>query len=372
MKIIPFETERLLSQWQNNVEYELSDSGVHPIYLNELISREEYDNLFDDIQLRYIQTNGPLSLKESICQLYEDIHPDNLLVTNASTEANFLATWHFIEPKDEIATFLPTYLQVPTLVRMFGGSVKEVYLQEKNDWAPDLDGLEAAVTEKTKFIYLANPNNPTGAILSEHEMDHIVKIAARYGTWIIADEVYRGAELSGSFTPSFWGKYDRLLAVGSLSKGFTSPGLRLGWVAGPKDKIKELWSYHDFTTITTNAISARMAILALQPDSRQKISKRLVGIATEKLQNLNTWVAKHSDVLRMVQPKIGGVSFIRYDLNINSTDLIMRLKDEQSVLIVPGEAMGMDGFMRIGYGHPKLLTGLDRIAKTILSIKNGN
>jgi aspartate/methionine/tyrosine aminotransferase len=372
VEIIPFETERLLSQWQNIVEYDFTESGVHPIHLNELISREEYDKLYDDIQLRYIQTNGPLPLKEAICQLYEDIHPDNLLVTNASSEANFLATWHFIEPKDEIVTFLPTYLQVPGLVKIFGGSVKEVYLQEKNAWAPDIDELEAAVTEKTKFIYVVNPNNPTGAIFSEDEMARIVKIAARYGTWIIADEVYRGAELSGSLTPSFWGKYDRLLVVASLSKGFTSPGLRLGWIAGPKDKVNELWGYHDYTTITTNAISARMAVLALQPESRQRISQRLLGIATEQLQNLNAWISKHSDVFRLVPPKIGGIAFVGYNLDIDSIDLVMRLKDEQSVLIVPGGAMGMDRFVRIGYGNPKLLTGLDLINKTISSLKNGN
>ena len=372
MKIIPFETERLLSQWQNRVEYDFTESGVHPIHLNELISREEYDKLYDDIQLRYIQTNGPLPLKEAICSLYDNIDPDNLLVTNASAEANFLATWHFIEPGDEIVTFFPTYMQVPGLVESFGGTVKALSLKEEKEWAPDLDELEAAVTEKTRFLYLVNPNNPTGAVFSENEMDRIIKIAARYGTWIIADEVYRGAELSGSIIPSFWGKYDRLLVTASLSKGLTAPGLRLGWIAGPKDKVNELWGYHDYTTITTNAISARIAALALREETRQFISRRLIGIATEQLEHLNKWVSEHSDVFRLVPPKLGGIAFVGYNLDIASTNLVMRIKDEQSVLIVPGDAMGMDGYVRIGYGNPKLLTGLDRINKTILSLKNGN
>jgi aspartate/methionine/tyrosine aminotransferase len=372
VKLVPFLSERLLSKWQNKVEYDFTESGVHPIHLNELIPREEYDKLYDDIQLRYIQTNGPLPLKESICQIYENMHPDNLLVTNASAEANFLSTWHFINPGDEIVTFFPNYLQVPGLVKSFGGSVKTIDLQEKNGWAPDLDELEASVSEKTKFIYLANPNNPTGAILSEYEMDRIVKIASRNGTWIIADEVYRGAELTGKLTPSFWGRYDRLLVVASLSKGFTSPGLRLGWVAGPKDKVDELWGYHDYTTITTNAISARIAILALQPDTRKRISQRLLEISKEQLQNLNLWIEQHPGVFRLVPPKIGGIAFVGYNLDIGSTDLVMRIKDEQSVLIVPGEAMGMEGFVRIGYGNPKLIDGLDRINETILSLTKGN
>jgi aspartate/methionine/tyrosine aminotransferase len=358
MKIIPFELERLLSIWQNQVEYDFTESGVHPIHLHELVTRQEYDALFDDIQLRYIQTNGPLPVKEAICGLYDGARPDNILVTNASSEANFLATWHFIEPGDEVVALYPTYMQVPGLAQTFGARVKRVFLQEKNRWAPDLDELEDMVSERTRFIYLANPNNPTGAILTENEMARIIDIAARRGTWIIADEVYRGAELDGRMTPSFWGRYDKLIVTASLSKAFTAPGLRLGWMVG----------YSDYTTITTNAISARLACLALRPQSRKRISDRLIGISEDTLKSLKQWIAGHSGLFRLVAPRIGGIAFVGYNLDINSTDLVLRIKDEQSVLIVPGEACGMDGYVRIGYGNPNLIKGLERINRTLESL----
>jgi aspartate/methionine/tyrosine aminotransferase len=368
MKIIPFELERLLSIWQNQVEYDFTESGVHPIHLHELVTRQEYDALFDDIQLRYIQTNGPLPVKEAICGLYDGARPDNILVTNASSEANFLATWHFIEPGDEVVALYPTYMQVPGLAQTFDARVKPVFLQEKNRWAPDLDELEDMVSERTRFIYLANPNNPTGAILTENEMARIIDIAARRGTWIIADEVYRGAELDGRMTPSFWGRYDKLIVTASLSKAFTAPGLRLGWMVGPKEKIHQLWGYSDYTTITTNAISARLACLALRPQSRKRISDRLIGISEDTLKSLKQWIAGHSGLFRLVAPRIGGIAFVGYNLDINSTDLVLRIKDEQSVLIVPGEACGMDGYVRIGYGNPNLIKGLERINRTLESL----
>lgn len=369
MRIVPFEAERLLSVWQNQVQYDFTESGVHPIYLRDLITREEYNELFEEIQLRYIQTNGPLPLKEAICRLYDEVHPDNILVTNASTEANFLATWHFIEPGDEIATFFPNYLQVPGLTKMFGGKVKAAYLKEENGWAPDLDELEALVSAKTKFIYVANPNNPTGAILTEGEMDRIIEVADQMGTWIVSDEVYRGAELSGRMSPSFWGRYDKLIVVASLSKAFTAPGLRLGWMVGPKEKIHELWCYSDYTTITTNAISERIARLALRPESLKRISDRLIDISVDQLKVLKDWISDHAGLFRLIPPKIGGVSFVGYNLDIHSTELVMKIKDEQSVLIVPGETLGLDGYVRIGYGNPKLLTGLELINKTLANLK---
>ena len=368
MKIVPFELERLLSIWQNQVEYDFTESGVHPIHLHELVTRQEYDALFDDIQLRYIQTNGPLPVKEAICGLYDGASPDNVLVTNASSEANFLATWHFIEPGDDVVALYPTYMQVPGLAQTFGARVKPIFLQEENRWAPDLDELEDVVGERTRFIYLANPNNPTGAILTEDEMARIIAIAARRGTWIIADEGYRGAELDGRMTPSFWGRYDKLIVTASLSKAFTAPGLRLGWMVGPKEKIHQLWGYSDYTTITTNAISARMACLALRPQSRKRISDRLIGISNDTLKSLKKWIAGHSGLFRLVAPRIGGIAFVGYNLDINSTDLVLRIKDEQSVLIVPGEACGLDGYVRIGYGNPDLIKGLERINRTLKAL----
>lgn len=365
MRIDPFQSERLLSIWQNQVEYDFTETGVHPLFLKELVSREELDEVYESVQLRYIQTNGPPPLKEAICDLYDGSTPENILVTNGSAEANFLTTWHLVEPGDRVVAIMPNYMQVPGAAAAFGAEVVPVQLRPEKGWKLDLDELQAAVRSGTKFVYLSNPNNPTGAVLSQEEMDAIIAAAARVDAWLLADEVYRGAELDGNASPSFWGQYEKTIVVGGLSKAYTLPGLRLGWLLAPPELATTLWGYHDYTTITTNALSERLARLAMRPEVRSRILERNRTISARNLAGLSEWLAAHGSTFSFVPPRIGGVAFVGYDLPIRSTDLVMRLLEEQSVLVVPGEAFGADRHLRIGYGNPRLLEGLTLVNETI-------
>jgi aspartate/methionine/tyrosine aminotransferase len=365
MKIDPFQSERLLSIWQNQVEFDFTETGVHPLFLRELVSREELDEVYESVQLRYVQTNGPPPLKEAICGLYDSCEPQNILVTNGSAEANFLTTWHLVEPGDQVVVVLPNYLQVPGVARAFGAEVVPVHLRPETGWSLDIGELEAAIHPGTRFVYVANPNNPTGAVLSREEMDAIVAAAARVDAWLVADEVYRGAELDGEPSPSFWGRYEKTIVVAGLSKAYTLPGLRLGWLLAPPDLATTLWGYHDYTTITTNAVSERLGRLAMRPEIRARILERNRTISSRNLRGLSEWLAAHGETFSFVPPRIGGVAFVGYDLPIGSTELVMRLLEEHSVLVVPGEAFGAEHHLRIGYGNPRLLEGLALINGTI-------
>ncbi len=369
MRIEEFKLERLLSVWQNVVDYNFTDTGVHSLYLHELITREELEELYESVQLRYIQTNGPIPLRESICQLYPGADTDNVLVTNGSSEANFATLWKLIEPGDEVVVMLPNYLQVPGMAANLGATVKPFYLREDKGWAPDLDELNDCVTPKTKLIYICNPNNPTGATMDARDAKEIIRVAERVGAWLLSDEVYRGAELSGEMTSGFWGLYDKALVVSGLSKAFALPGLRIGWVVGPKETIGEIWGYTDYTTITMGAINAELARQALRPGTRERIRRQNQQTAAKNLQILTDWLARYPELLRFIHPTIGGVAFIGYNLKIGSMELVMKLVHERSVLIAPGEACGLEGYVRIGYGSPKLAAGLELIGKTLKELE---
>jgi hypothetical protein len=368
MKIVPFELERLLSVWQNQVEYYITDSGVDALQVNDFVTEDEWLDLYRAVPLRYIQTDGPTPLKEAICQLYDGASPDNVFVTNGTSEANFIVLWRYTEPGDEVALAYPNYLHVPGLAATFGAKVKVYQQREVNRWAPDLGELRRQVSPQTRLIYVCNPHNPTGAILSENEMDEIVRIAEEVGAWILADEVYRGAELAGDVTPSFWGRYDKVLVTAGMSKAFALPGLRLGWVIGPRDAIGQLWPYHDYTTITTNALSQHLVQAALRPEARARIRQRIRDLSASNLQLLKDWVQERPRILRLVPPQICGVAFVGYDLPINSTDLTLQLIHDKSVLVAPGDVFGMDGYFRVGYGSRKLLPGLKRIGETLAEL----
>ncbi|MGA2533246.1 MAG: aminotransferase class I/II-fold pyridoxal phosphate-dependent enzyme [Candidatus Aminicenantales bacterium] len=370
MNIEIFKMERMQSTWENVVEYNLSESGVHPLTLKELLTPEELDEL-TRVEIGYTQTNGTAGLRAEIARLYPGVGPDQILATAGSSEANFLLIWSLINPGDEVLFELPNYMQMWGLLRGFGAQVKPFRLKEGLGWQPDLDEVRKLVTPKTKLIVLTNPNNPTGAVLSGEAMKGIVEIAAGAGAWILADEVYQGAELSGRRTPSFWGTYDKVLVVNGLSKAYGLPGLRIGWIIGPEAVIKKTWPYHDYTTISPSALSDKLASLALSPARRDRILKRTRQILTTNFPILEDWLGRQGGLFEFQPPKAGAICFARYSVKANSTELVEKLIREKSVLLVPGDHFEMDGFLRIGYGPAKeyLLAGLGRVEELLKKIR---
>ncbi|MBX6366231.1 MAG: aminotransferase class I/II-fold pyridoxal phosphate-dependent enzyme [Gemmatimonadetes bacterium] len=362
---VPFEMERWQSTHENRVEYNLSESGVHPLTLRELLDLAGVESV-DDTRLVYGQSNGSDELRERIAALYRGATEANVVATNGSAEANFAAVWELVEPGDEVAIVIPTYAQTIGLARMFGATVREIPLREELGWQPAEEDIAAAVTERTKLLVVTNPNNPTGAVLSAAARAALVAAAARVNAWILADEVYAGAELAGPETPSFFGEYPRTVATGSLSKAYGLPGLRLGWVVAPTELAPRLWARTDYTTIAPGTINDRLATLALSPAVRPKLIERTRSILTGSWRVMRDWI-DDAGVFTYRAPDAGAIVWLRYELPVNSSVLAERLRAEESVLVVPGDHFAMDRYLRIGYGLlPEHLTvALERVRRTL-------
>jgi aspartate/methionine/tyrosine aminotransferase len=369
MRLEPFEMERLQSTWENRVRYNLSESGVHPMSLGELVEPE----VLRDLPLGYPQTNGSVELRERISDLYPGSDAEQIIVTTGTAEANFICILSLIEPGDEAVVMLPNYMQIWGLAGSLGAVVRSFPLRDDRlRWAPDLDQLAQAVNERTRLIAVCNPNNPTGAVLSEDEIREICDLGGRVGAWILADEVYKGAELGDDSSPSFWGRYDRVLVTCGLSKAYGLPGLRIGWVAGPGQKISQLWSYKDYTTVGPGALSERLATVALEPQRRLEILERTRTILKTQFPLLEAWVKGLGEPFHMIPPQAGAIAYLRYDWDINSTRLIDRLREEKSVLLVPGDHFHMDHHVRIGYGgEPETLQkGLALVSELLDTVRS--
>ncbi|MBN2198273.1 MAG: aminotransferase class I/II-fold pyridoxal phosphate-dependent enzyme [Candidatus Aminicenantes bacterium] len=369
MKIETFKMERMQSAWENVVDYNLSESGVHPLSLRELVSDDALEEILR-LELGYTQTNGTLPLRRNIARLYPGADTEQILVTAGSSESNFLLMWRSLDAGDEVLFELPNYMQMWGLQRGFRAKPKCFWLREENGWALDLDALRKLVTRKTRMIVLTNPNNPTGAILTPAEMDAVVDLADRCGAWIVSDEVYQGAERDGRPTPSFWGRYDKTVVVNGLSKAYGLPGLRVGWMVGPRDVIQGVWPYHDYTTISLSALSDKLASIVLEPDKREKILGRTRSILQRNYPLLESWLAGHGALFRFVPPRAGAIAFVRYDLKITSVALVEKLIREQSVLLVPGDHFEMDGHLRFGFGseESRLRYALARVDKVLAEV----
>jgi aspartate/methionine/tyrosine aminotransferase len=363
MQIEPFELERWQSVWENKVELNISESGVHPLTTAELVPDAEQLKKILDVQLLYPQTNGSEELRTRIAETYPGAKMENVLVTCGGSEANFVSTWGLLEPGDEVVFLMPNYMQIAGLARGFGATVKPLWLRESLDWGINVDDLARVVTAKTKMIAICNPSNPTGAVLREDMRQAIVAAAEKVGAWVLSDEVYRGAEFDGEVTPSLWGGYERVLGTAGLSKAYGLPGLRTGWVVGPPKMIEKLWSYHDYTSIGPTMLTDRLAAAALLPQRREWILNRTRETLRANYAPLRAWLAERTDIFSHIPPKAGAIAWAGLRDGRNSAKMAEDLRAEKSVLLVAGEQMGMESFVRFGFGGDRdhLLRALARV-----------
>jgi aspartate/methionine/tyrosine aminotransferase len=376
MRLEPFAMERWQSVWEHRVAWNVSESGVEPLRLEELADTEEDRTALLAQELAYTQTNGTADLRAAIAAMYPGATAEHIEVTNGGSEANCIAIWHLLGPGDQMVMMTPNYMQVGGLARGVGADVREWPLvhgpEQDIRWQPDIDRLRTLVTERTKVIAICNPNNPTGARFSETELDAICAIADRVGAWVLSDEIYRGAEREADETPTIWGRSERAIVTSGLSKAYGLPGLRIGWVVGPPHLVETLWGVHDYTTIAPGALNDRLARMAF--DRRERLLARTRGIIRSNYAVVRRWIDQRPETLSHVPPEAGAIVFVRYSYAINSTKLVERLRDEQSVLVVPGDHFEMDGYLRLGFGsHPALLTGaLSRIGELLDTLPAGD
>lgn len=346
--------ERWQSEWEHIVRYNLAESGVHPLSLSDLISPEDVESLLST-GLGYIQTDGTAALKRNIAGLYPGAEPENILVTTGSIEANFLLMWQLVGPDDTVLFMRPNFLQMEGLIQAFGERSQPFYLKEEIDWALDTQDLEGLMRlPNVKAVVVTDPNNPVGRVLPESQRRALERLADRFGAWLIVDEVYRGAEWDTETLPSWWGSYPRTVVTNGLSKAYGLPGLRVGWMVGPPELIRSCWKAKDYTTIAISALSDRMAVRALEPETRASLLARTKRIIRANWDIFADWLARQEDLFSCVPPQAGAIAFPRHlhPENASSSDVAEHLRMHQSLLVCPGDHFGMDGFLRIGLGSP--------------------
>jgi aspartate/methionine/tyrosine aminotransferase len=350
MKIQPFELERWQSIWENKVELNISESGVHPLSTSELVPDAPMLQKILDVPQYYPQTNGSEELRSRVAELYPGAKSESVLLTCGGSEANFIATWALLEAGDEVVFMMPNYMQIAGIARAFGATIKPLWLREKLQWGLDIDELPRLIGPKTRLVAICNPNNPTGSVLKKEEREAIVAAAEKVGAWIVADEVYRGAEFDGPMTTSFWGGYERILCTAGLSKAFSLPGLRTGWVVGPPKMVEKLWGYHDYTSIGPSMLTDRLASVALEPKRRAWILNRTRETLWRNYPPLRAWLDRHADSFTHVPPKAGAIAWVGLRRGENSLQMAEQLREKKSVLLVAGEQLGMESFVRFGFG----------------------
>ena len=356
MKIREFGVEAYMNTYEDFAKYNLGETCVSSVTLSEFMDLVgDRERIFDEmskLRLSYGYIKGNPLFKEGIATLYKNAGKDNIVTTHGGIGANNLVLQTFVEPGDEVVSILPTYQQLYSIPESIGAIVKIMPLNAENNFMPSLDLLKEYMTDKVKIVCLNNPNNPSGSLMDKEYLQKIVDIVSPFGSYILCDEVYRGLAHEGdNLTESIFDLYEKGIGTSSMSKVYSLAGLRLGWVVAPKDVIEKICVHRDYNTISCNVIDEYLAALALK--NKEKIFARNLKIVKNNLAILDEWVTNEPN-FSYVKPKAGTIAFVKLNFDMPSKDFCTKLLDETGVLVVPGSAFDMEGYIRIGYAYEPL------------------
>lgn len=365
MKIETFQLERSQTLYENEVELNLTESGVHPATMGDLVPADELAEVME-LPLGYGYTDGTPGLRQAIADWHPGAAPSNVMVGNGTSEANLLALLTLLERGDHIIFITPNFMQIAGFARALEIDVTEVPLSEKDNWQPDPDAIKAAIQPKTRLVTLCDPNNPTGVLMTPESRSALVGMCEETGLWLLIDEIYRGSEIDGRTPVTAWDMGSRVLVTGGLAKSFGCPGLRMGWCIAPDEMVTEMHRRQDYTTIGTGVLAQELSRRALTNPMRDRLLSRGRTILKEGRDRIEAWLAKHNG-WAWVKPDASGMAFLSYDLEMSSTAFVEQLRKEQGVFVCAGEWFGIDGHIRIGFGVEKhhLDDGLARLDRFI-------
>lgn len=349
MKIEPFGVEQWMNAWETRCAFNLAETCVASLTLAELMqmagATQRMPSDLAAMRMTYGEITGSARLRSLVAGLFEHQRAENVLITHGTIGANHMVYQALVGPGDHVVAIVPTYQQHTAIPRSLGAEVTEVALRASDGWMPDWDAVAAAVTPATKVIALTNPNNPTGALIERAGLERLTEIAGRVGAWVLCDEVYRGTE-QGDPVPSILDVYGKGISTGSTSKAYSLAGLRLGWVVGPEDLLELCELHRDYTTISVGMVDDYFAAMALE--AKDAVLERSRRITRDNLAILDGWVEGEAKA-SFVTPRAGTTGLVALDVDMPSEDLCIALLQDTGVMFTPGSAMGMEGYVRIGF-----------------------
>ena len=370
MKIKPFAVEEWMNAWEVGAKYNIAETCVDSISMNELFEltgedKTEFLNRLCARRLSYGDIEGLPEFRKGVCGLYKTLNIENIVPTHGASGANHHVFYSLISPGDRVVSIMPTYQQLYSIPESYGADVQILHLSKENNYLPDLEKLRRLVTPETKMICINNPNNPTGALMSEQMLREIVEIARSADAWILCDEVYRHLSQEDDWCPSIVDLYEKGISVSSMSKVFSLAGLRLGWIAThDMSVVKSCLSHRDYNLVSCGVFDEMLAAAALK--HRDKLLERSRKIVRENLQILDDWVSSEPHV-SYVKPQAGTTALVYYDLDISSYEFCEEMYKKTGAFVTPGDCFEVPHSMRIGYAYGKqdLIDGLKAISEYI-------
>ncbi len=324
------------------------------------------------LTLGYSEVQGLEELRAVIAGMYAGVSADQVLVTVGATEAIFLALHTLLGPGDEALVCQPAFQALWEMARVAGARVIPYAYREDAAFQPDIDAIRACLSgaRPPKVLVLNTPHNPTGQAMDEACLAGLLTDSAAVGTTAVVDEVFAGIWLGARPpVPSAVALNARAVVIGSLSKAYGLPGLRIGWLVGPREFIQECKVWRHYTTNCPPLIVQHLAVAAIQ--HRELILSQNRAIAQENLGCALSWLCEHEEFFAAIEPQAGLVMLLRLKLPVDTTEFIRDVAHNQRVFLIPcTSCFGMpNGYIRLGIGGDpgRFAEGLSRLSAYVRS-----
>ncbi len=355
MQIPAFKLERYFAKYEFNVQYVLCASDCESFSIQDLIDFEpEAAEQLHRHWLGYTESPGSPSLRREICNLYNNIEPEQVLVHAGAEEAIFLFMNAVLGAADHVIVHWPCYQSLCEVARSMGCQVSLWQAREQNGWSLDLDELQRHIRPNTKVVIINTPHNPTGYLMPPALFRDTVQLCRDRGLLLFSDEVYRESEYRRQDRlPAACDLGEHTISLGVMSKTYGLAGLRIGWIAAQNaDLLDRMALLKDYTTICNSAPSEFLAELALR--HREKLITRNLGIITGNLVLLDQFFGRHPNRFAWQRPQAGAIGFPRL-IDKNVDDFCKDLVEKTGVLLLPGTLYEDQGnHFRIGFGRQNL------------------
>lgn len=357
----------LLEEWMRlyyfEVDADIGSSGVSDYSLAELralvgIGADELDAVvFHDSQ-----TLGGTALRQAIAGRWTGGDASKVMVTHGSTEANFLVMNALLRAGDEVVVLDPIYPQLRAVAESIGCRMRAWPLRPENGWRPDMAELRALVTPRTRMVVANFPHNPTGTTLTPGEQAELLRVVGQAGAYLVWDAAFADLTYDAPPLPDPVQAYERAVSMGTLSKAYGLPGLRVGWCLAHPDVLGRMVHLRDYLTLHLSPLVELLAQRAIAGADLILAQKRAAARRSRAV--VDAWIGEQDGAVSWTPP-LGGVCGFPRLHDVADTEAFCRgLAREHRVLLVPGSCFGAPGHVRLGFGGPAdaLETGLARMA----------
>lgn len=361
--------EDWLNVHEMDATWDIAQSTISSLTMGELRALDgqegaSFYEMLDAQKMNYGWIEGSPEFKDEVAKLYDrKVEHRNILQTNGCTGANLNALMAVVRPGDHVIAEWPTYAPLYEIPRTLGAEVEYWQIHEELGWMPHIDELRELVRPNTRLICINNASNPVGAVLDAKMLEQIAEIADSVGAYVLCDEVYLPLENTEGFK-SLTDVYDRAIVTNSVSKTYSVPAARCGWVIADDEVSDAIRTYRDYTMICGGVFNDALATYVLR--HRDKILDRSREIVFGNREIAQSWIDSQPRV-SWVAPKGVSTSFIRLDIPEDDEAFCLRLLEERGVLLVPGSRFELPCGARLGYcAQPDVLKkGLDLLGEAL-------